>query len=200
MLSRAWKTSSVVPIPKTDNNSDAKNYRPISLLSVTSKSLEAHPWQNFDGFATLSENQWRFCSGKSTTNSYRHFWQLQITSWRWSLVEKQVLNSAPQSFDWKTAGRWPGLQWITDYLTNCMQYVVVNGISSKPPPMSFPLCPRGLSLGPFFSSFTSMELLSYCYHLRANWLCTLMIFCCTGLLGNQLTINFCSRMCTWNDI
>ena len=34
-LPRAWKTSSVVPIPKAENKSDAKNYRPISLLSVT---------------------------------------------------------------------------------------------------------------------------------------------------------------------
>ena len=41
-LPNAWKTSSVVPIPKTDNKSDAKNYRPISLLSVTSKILERH--------------------------------------------------------------------------------------------------------------------------------------------------------------
>ena len=40
MLPRAWKTSAVVPIPKTDNNSDVKNYRPISLLSVTSKLLK----------------------------------------------------------------------------------------------------------------------------------------------------------------
>ena len=55
--------------------------------------------------------------------------------------------------------------------------------------------PRGLSWGPFqFSSFTSMELLSYKCHLRSNWLCMLMIFCCTGLLGKHLTINLCRRM------
>ena len=41
-LPSAYKTSSVVPIPKTENKSDAKNYRPISLLSVISKILERH--------------------------------------------------------------------------------------------------------------------------------------------------------------
>jgi len=41
MLPRAWKTSSVVPIPKTDKF-DAKNYRPISLHPVTSIILEGH--------------------------------------------------------------------------------------------------------------------------------------------------------------
>ena len=38
-LPEAWKLSSVVPIPK-DKEHD--NYRPISLLSVTSKLLEHH--------------------------------------------------------------------------------------------------------------------------------------------------------------
>ena len=35
-----WKTSSVVPIPKFANRSEAADYRPISLLSVVCKMLE----------------------------------------------------------------------------------------------------------------------------------------------------------------
>ena len=38
----SWKTSAVVPIPKSSNHKDASNYRPISLLPVTSKILERH--------------------------------------------------------------------------------------------------------------------------------------------------------------
>ena len=30
----SWKTSAVVPIPKSSNHKDASNYRPISLLPV----------------------------------------------------------------------------------------------------------------------------------------------------------------------
>ena len=37
-----WKTSAVVPIPKTTDLSDASKYRPISLVSVVSKLLERH--------------------------------------------------------------------------------------------------------------------------------------------------------------
>ena len=37
-----WKTSFVVPIPKSANRSEATDYRPISLLSVVSKMLERH--------------------------------------------------------------------------------------------------------------------------------------------------------------
>ena len=69
-LPSAWKTSSVVPIPKTENRSDAKNYRPISLLSVTSEILERHIHgkilMHLQSAYPLSESQWGFCSGKST--------------------------------------------------------------------------------------------------------------------------------------
>ena len=37
-----WKTSTVVPIPKSANHKEATNYRPISLLSIVSKMLERH--------------------------------------------------------------------------------------------------------------------------------------------------------------
>ena len=37
---KQWKTSRVCPIPKTDNLTSIKNYRPISVLSVLSKVYE----------------------------------------------------------------------------------------------------------------------------------------------------------------
>ena len=37
-----WKTSSVVPIPKSANRSEATDYRTISLLTIVSKMLERH--------------------------------------------------------------------------------------------------------------------------------------------------------------
>ena len=36
----AWKTPSVVPIPKGSNHTCVSNYRPISLLPILSKLLE----------------------------------------------------------------------------------------------------------------------------------------------------------------
>ena len=35
-----WKTSSVVPVPKSSKHNEVANYRPISLLPVVSKLLE----------------------------------------------------------------------------------------------------------------------------------------------------------------
>ena len=41
-LPDAWKTSFVVPIPKSSKNHLPSNYRPISLLCILSKVLEKH--------------------------------------------------------------------------------------------------------------------------------------------------------------
>ena len=63
-LPSAWKTSSVAPTPKTENKSDVKNYRTISLLSVTSKISERHILgkilMHLQSAYPLSESQWGF--------------------------------------------------------------------------------------------------------------------------------------------
>ena len=68
-----WKTSSVVPIPKSACLSKATNYRPISLLSIVSKMLERHFHQyiinHLNEYQPLSNKQWGFQSGKSTTTA-----------------------------------------------------------------------------------------------------------------------------------
>ena len=76
-----WKTSSVVPIPKSANRSEATDYRPISLLSVVSKMLERHFHQyvtkHLNEYHPLSNKQWGFQSGKSTVTallSVTHDW------------------------------------------------------------------------------------------------------------------------------
>ena len=66
-----WKTSSVVQIPKSASLSKATNYRPISLLSIVSKMFERHFHQyitnHLNEYHPLSNKQWGFQSGKSTT-------------------------------------------------------------------------------------------------------------------------------------
>ena len=76
-----WKTSSVVPIPKSANRGEATDYRPISLLSVVSKMLERHFHQyvtkHLNECHPLSNKQWGFQSGKSTVTallSVTHDW------------------------------------------------------------------------------------------------------------------------------
>ena len=76
-----WRTSTVVPIPKSTNHKETTNYRPISLLSIVSKMLERHLHQyvtnHLNEHHPLSNKQWGFQSGKSTVTallSVTHDW------------------------------------------------------------------------------------------------------------------------------
>ena len=63
-LPSTWKTSSIVPIPKSNEKSSVTNYRPISLLSIISKLLERHIyWQiatHLEIYSPISLHQWGF--------------------------------------------------------------------------------------------------------------------------------------------
>ena len=76
-----WKTSSVVLVPKCTGLSNVTNCRPISLLSIVNKILECHFHQyitnHLNEYHPLSNKQWGFQSGKSTTTallSVPHDW------------------------------------------------------------------------------------------------------------------------------
>ena len=68
-----WKTSSVVPVPKSSKHNEVANYRPISLLPVVSKLLERHIHQvittHLNETRPLSNKQWGFQPGKSTVTA-----------------------------------------------------------------------------------------------------------------------------------
>ena len=70
---QCWKESSIVPIPKGGDHSKPGNYRPISLLSITSKLLECHYYwlltEQLSSSCPLAPNQWGFQHGKSTVAS-----------------------------------------------------------------------------------------------------------------------------------
>ena len=81
----AWKTSTVVPIPKGKAATELSNYRPISLLSVCSKILERHVSYILIDYIhdnhLLEDSQWGFLAGKSTTTallSVVHDWHLHL--------------------------------------------------------------------------------------------------------------------------
>ena len=60
-IPRAWKVSSIVPVPK---GSDSTSYRPISLLPAVSKLLERHMHylisHHIEMFFPIVSNQWNF--------------------------------------------------------------------------------------------------------------------------------------------
>ena len=157
-----WKTSSVVPIPKSASYSEATNYRPISLLSIVSKMLERHFHQYITNHLNechpLSNKQWGFQSGKSTITallSVTHDWfqaleaGQEVCSIFFDL--RKAFDSVPHrplvdklaslGLDAHT------LSWITSYLTNRKQHVVVGGESSQDIPVLSGV-PQGSVLGP----------------------------------------------------
>ena len=83
-----WKIASIVPIPKSGDKSDPSNYRPISLLSIVSKLLEkivyAILWDHLLKHTPISDRQWGFQRGKSTTTAL-----LSATHNWFSLLDRQ---------------------------------------------------------------------------------------------------------------
>ena len=68
-----WKITRIVPIPKTSDKSLAKNYRPVSILSLISKILERHMHKllldHFNSCHPISSRQCGFMAGRSTTSA-----------------------------------------------------------------------------------------------------------------------------------
>ena len=59
-----WKTSMIVPIPKSTNFANPENYRPISLICILCKLLERHMYIMMEEESSihLSTTQWGFRS------------------------------------------------------------------------------------------------------------------------------------------
>ena len=72
-IPKAWKVSSVIPIPKGSNPTSVSNYRPISLLPVISKLLERHIHYLISSHITIhyliASQQWGFQPGKSAVSA-----------------------------------------------------------------------------------------------------------------------------------
>ena len=162
-LPSSWKTSRVVPIPKAScNNSSPSNYRPISLLSITSKLLERIIYRRITTFLDstypLADNQWGFLPGRSTTYallSAVHDWLDRMerghTMGAVFFDLTKAFDSVPHRqliYTLRTIGLDNYLvSWIANYLTNRTQSVVLNGESSDPLPVLSGV-PQGSVLGP----------------------------------------------------
>ena len=158
----AWKSSHIIPIPKIPKAKSPDSYRPISLLSILSKTLERHVFRllttELDVACPLVDTQWGFRAGRSTISA------LLSTVTHWLEILDAGMDICAVFFDYQKAfdsvPHRPLLeklvaldmnrhviQWIADYLTSRTQQVVVEGEISKVANVLSGV-PQGSVLGP----------------------------------------------------
>lgn len=157
-----WKLARVVPVYKRKSKSDPKNYRPISLLPIMSKVMEAivnRQLMNFlERHSILSSNQFGF---RRNIGSHDLLTKLQF-EWNRSAgsggCTRVLAVDIAGAFDrvWHKGllhkAQCYGisgtlLRWLQSYLSGRQLTVVIDGQSSSPYPISAGV-PQGSILGP----------------------------------------------------
>jgi hypothetical protein len=154
----SWKTSLITPIPKQGDLSDPKNYRPILLLPIISKVLERIIFEKLCLQLNISDQQWGFLPGRSTTGailSTIHNWHCELEK---GAEIQTVFFDLQKAFDsvphklllqklLNLNVEHHLLAWISSYLFNRSQKVGVAGATS-PPCHVLSGVPQGSVLGP----------------------------------------------------
>lgn len=158
----AWKVSRIIPIFKSGDKNNVKNYRPISLQPIISKILERIIHKNILNFLQennlLTDRQFGFLPNSSTTDALL----TAISDWHTAIEARDdvvvALFDLAKAFDkvphklllqklsnLGITGQL--LSWLCSYLTNRSQCVVVHGSTSLPVPVLSGV-PQGSVLGP----------------------------------------------------
>ena len=158
----SWKLARVVPIHKRSSQSLAKNYRPVSLLSVLSKVFESIVNQQLMNYLErhhiLTNDQYGFRRGLGTADlltALHHQWSTIAGSG--GAVRVLAIDIAGAFDKVSHAGLLIKLQgygvegkllaWLTSYLSGRQLQAVVDGATSACYPISAGV-PQGSILGP----------------------------------------------------
>ena len=170
IMPACWKKANVTPILKKGSANITKNYRPISLLSCTSKVLEKIVHRRVSKHVSdnklLPPNQYGFVKGSSTISQLLDISHLIATALDTKLTTKLLFLDVSKAFDrvWhkallykleKLGIRGKLLHWFSNYLSERYQRVVLRGIYSRWIQILAGV-PQGSLLGPWmYIMFTS---------------------------------------------
>lgn len=161
-LPEAWKEANITAIFKKGSKSEAGNYRPVSLTSIIGKTLEKlvrnSIVNHMDKNNLLSNKQFGFINGRSTQL------QLLMVLEEWTKIIDNggqldvIYMDFMKAFDKVPHRRLikklkgygvsdRATNWITNFLSNRCQKVIVNGETSKIYPVLSGI-PQGSVLGP----------------------------------------------------
>ena len=159
-IPREWKLANIVPVYKKGEREYTENYRPISLLPITSKVLDRCVLNNVKDwlYGLVNECQHGFLIGKSCVTNL-----IEALDYIGSVLDKggqidTIYLDMSKAFDKVDHGllitklRGMGisgsfLQWLTNYLTDRQQRVTVLGETSDTIPVTSGV-PQGSLLGP----------------------------------------------------
>ena len=157
-----WKLAFVVPIHKKGDESDTKNYRPISLLPCLSKVFERCVFKDIFNYLhknnRLSKLQAAYSPCNSTEYQLLELYHLISKAMDEDKTVRFVFCDVSKAFDrvWhdglivklKSMGIGGSLlKWFRSYLDNRKQIVVVNGCESRMMNLNAGV-PQGSILGP----------------------------------------------------
>ena len=156
----AWKVSNITPVHKAGAKSDISNYRPISMLNIMSKLLEAIVTRKISSLVrnALSDEQHGFLSGRSTVTNLAVFCNFVARRLDKKLQVDVIYTDFKKAFDRVdhfllidklSAIGFKGqlLRWLFSYLTGRVQRVRVGEVLSRKI-FATSGVPQGSHLGP----------------------------------------------------